>query len=56
MLDYLLKTFVEKAKSKIGATSIQIINAYKKQKIIVSSLEYLPHYNFQKRIVAAETI
>ena len=25
-------------------------------KLIVSSLEYLPHSNFQKRIVSAETI
>ena len=24
--------------------------------LIVSSLEYLPHFNFQKRIVSAETI
>ena len=57
MLDYRLKAIVEKQNRKyVGATIIQITNAYKKSKLIVSSLEYLSHSNFQKRIVSAETI
>ena len=60
--DYLLKSVVERAKSKIGATIIQVMNAYKTVKNnsflpwIVSSFEYFPHSSFQKRIVSAETI
>jgi hypothetical protein len=47
---------VTREKSEIGATTIQIMKAYKVEKLIVSSLELFPHFNFKKRIVSAETI
>ena len=46
----------KREKSEIGATTIQIMKAYKFEKLIVSSLELFPHFNFQKIIVSAETI
>ena len=61
MLDYQLKTIEERAKSKIGATTYYSnydlwMLTEKATHLIISSLEYFPHFNFQKRIVSAETI
>ena len=40
LFDYRLKTIVKRAKSEIGATTIQSMKAYKKSnKLIVSSFE-----------------
>ena len=56
-LDFSILLCYMYAYKNLTATSIQVSSeSPKSRKTIVSSLEYLPHSNFQKRIVSAETI